>query len=90
MLRNVLYNEPENYFKIQLRGLLLVVFLPAVHFLIRKGGIIAGNRKWIYTAAVNVFGVIPAGNLSLTGTANNATVLFGPGARFSRRGLYEW
>lgn len=70
-------NESKNWFKILLKGLLWIVFLLAVFNLIRKGRITARNRKWIYMAAVGVFGVILGSDPSPMGTVKDAIVLLG-------------
>jgi polyferredoxin len=70
-------HESKNWSKIFLKGLLWVVFLSAIFFLIRKGRITAGNRKWIYMAAVGVFGVILGSDPSPMGTVKDAVVLLG-------------
>jgi len=70
-------HESKNWFKIPLKGLLWIVFLLAVFFLIRKGRITAGNRKWIYMAAVGVFGIILGSDPSPMGTVKDAIVLLG-------------
>ena len=70
-------HESKNRFKIPLKGLLWVIFLIAVFSLIRKGRITARNRKWIYMAAVGLFGVILGSDPSPMGTVKDAIVLFG-------------
>lgn len=67
----------KNWFKIPLKGILWIAFLLAVFILIRKGRITAGNRKWIYIAAVCVFGVILGSDPSPMGTVKDAIVLLG-------------
>jgi len=68
-------HESKNWFKTLLKGFLWVIFLPAVFLLIRKGRITAGNRKWIYIAAVGVFGVVLGSDPSPMGTVKDAVVL---------------
>jgi len=70
-------NESKNWFKIPLKGILWIVFLLAVFILMRKGRITARNRKWIYMAAVGVFGVILGSDPSPMGTVKDAIVLLG-------------
>ena len=70
-------NESKNWFKIPLKGLLWIVFLLAVFIMMRKGRITARNRKWIYMAAVGVFGVILGSDPSPMGTVKDAIVLLG-------------
>lgn len=70
-------HESKNWFKIPLKGLLWVVFLLTVFFLIRKGRVAAGNRKWIYIVAICVFGVIFGSDPSPMGTVKDAIVLLG-------------
>ena len=67
----------KNWFKIPLKGILWIVFLIAVFILIRKGRITSGNRKWLYIAAVGVFGVFLGSDPSPMGTVKDAIVLFG-------------
>ena len=55
----------------------IAVFLIAVFILIRKGRITSGNRKWLYIAAVGVFGVFLGSDPSPMGTVKDAIVLFG-------------
>ena len=69
--------ESKNWFKIPLKGLLWIVFLLAVFNLIRKGRITARNRKWIYMAAVGIFGIILGSDPSPMGTVKDAIVLLG-------------
>ena len=69
--------ESKNWFKIPLKGLLWSIFLLAVFNLIRKGRINARNRKWIYMAAVGVFGIILGSDPSPMGTVKDAIVLLG-------------
>jgi NAD-dependent dihydropyrimidine dehydrogenase PreA subunit len=70
-------NESKNWFKIPLKGLLWIVFLLAVFNLLRKGKINAQRRKWIYIAAVGVFGIILGSDPSPMGTVKDAIVLLG-------------
>ena len=70
-------HESKNWFKIPLKGLLWIVFLLAVFNLIRKGRITARNRKWIYMAAVGIFGIILGSDPSPMGTVKDAIVLLG-------------
>ena len=70
-------HESKNWFKIPLKGFLWIVFLIAVFSLIRKGIITARNRKWIYMAAVGVFGIILGSDPSPMGTVKDAIVLLG-------------
>lgn len=70
-------HESKNWFQIPLKGFLWIVFLLAVFIMIRKGRITARNRKWIYMAAVGVFGVILGSDPSPMGTVKDAIVLLG-------------
>jgi len=70
-------HESKNWFKIPLKGLLWVIFLLAVFRLMSKGRITARNRKWIYMAAVGVFGIILGSDPSPMGTVKDAIVLLG-------------
>jgi polyferredoxin len=70
-------HESKNWFKIPLKGLLWIIFLLVVFNLIRKGRITARNRKWIYMAAIGVFGVILGSDPSPMGTVKDAIVLLG-------------
>ncbi len=70
-------HESKNWFKIPLKGFLWIVFLLAVFIMIRKGRITARNRKWIYMAAVGVFGIILGSDPSPMGTVKDAIVLLG-------------
>jgi polyferredoxin len=70
-------HESKNWLKIPLKGLIWVIFLLAVFNLIRKGRITARNRKWIYMAAVGVFGIIFGSDPSPMGTVKDAIVLLG-------------
>jgi polyferredoxin len=67
----------KNWLKILLKGLLWFVFLLAVFILLRKGKINAQRRKWIYMAAVGVFGIILGSDPSPMGTVKDAIVLLG-------------
>jgi NAD-dependent dihydropyrimidine dehydrogenase PreA subunit len=70
-------HESKNWFKIPLKGLLWLIFLLAVFNLLRKGKINGKRRKWIYMAAVGVFGVILGSDPSPMGTVKDAIVLLG-------------
>jgi polyferredoxin len=70
-------NESKNWLKILLKGLLWVIFLLAVFKLMSKGKVSARNRKWIYMAAVGVFGIILGSDPSPMGTVKDAIVLLG-------------
>jgi len=67
----------KNWVKIFLKGGLWIIFLLAVFNLLRKGKITARNRKWIYMAAVVVFGIILGSDPSPMGTVKDAIVLLG-------------
>jgi polyferredoxin len=67
----------KNWIKILIKGGLWIIFLLAVFKLIRKGKITARNRKWIYMAAVGVFGIIMGSDPSPMGTVKDAIVLLG-------------
>jgi NAD-dependent dihydropyrimidine dehydrogenase PreA subunit len=67
----------KNWFKIPLKGGLWVVFLSSVFVLLRKGKVSARNRKWIYVAAVCIFGIILGSDPSPMGTVKDAVVLLG-------------
>jgi len=70
-------HESRNWFKILLKGLLWIIVLFAVFRLMSKGKVSARNRKWIYMAAVGVFGVILGSDPSPMGTVKDAIVLLG-------------
>jgi polyferredoxin len=70
-------HESRNWFKILLKGLLWIIFLLAVFRLMSKGKVSARNRKWIYMAAVVVFGIILGSDPSPMGTVKDAIVLLG-------------
>jgi polyferredoxin len=67
----------KNWIKIPLKGILWIVFLAAVFIPMRKGRITSGNRKWIYIAAIVVFGIFLGSDPSPMGTVKDAIVLFG-------------
>jgi polyferredoxin len=67
----------KNWIKIFIKGGLWVIFLLAVFDLLRKGRITSRNRKWIYVAAVAVFGIILGSDPSPMGTVKDAIVLLG-------------
>jgi NAD-dependent dihydropyrimidine dehydrogenase PreA subunit len=67
----------KNWFKIPLKGGLWVLFLSAVFVLLRKGKVSARNRKWIYVAAVGVFGIFLGSDPSPMGTVKDTAVLLG-------------
>jgi NAD-dependent dihydropyrimidine dehydrogenase PreA subunit len=67
----------KNWFKIPLKGGLWIVFLFIVFALLRKGKVVSGNRKWIYAAAVVIFGVVLGSDPSPMGTVKDAIVLYG-------------
>ena len=58
--------------QILLKGILWAFFLTGVFILIRKGRITSRNRKWVYMAAVGVFGVILGSDPSPMGTVKDA------------------
>jgi NAD-dependent dihydropyrimidine dehydrogenase PreA subunit/ABC-type Fe3+-siderophore transport system permease subunit len=67
----------KNWFKIPLKGGLWIVFLVATFFLLRKGKVNSKSRKWIYAAAVVIFGIILGSDPSPMGTVKDAIVLYG-------------
>ncbi len=67
----------KNWFKILLKGALWIIFLLIVFFQFRKGKVTARNRKWIYMAAVVLFGILLGSDPSPMGTVKDAIVLFG-------------
>jgi polyferredoxin len=67
----------KNWIKILIKGALWIIFLLAVFKLLRKDKITARNRKWIYMAAVGVFGIIMGSDPSPMGTVKDAIVLLG-------------
>ncbi|MDT8302145.1 MAG: 4Fe-4S binding protein [Sedimentisphaerales bacterium] len=67
----------KNWIKILIKGALWIIFLLAVFNLLRKGKITARNRKWIYMAAIGVFGIILGSDPSPMGTVKDAIVLLG-------------
>jgi len=76
----------KDWFKIPLKGGLWVVFLSAVFVLFRKGKISARSRKWIYVAAVGIFGIFLGSDPNPMGTVKDAVVLLGSkGAVFPPR-----
>ena len=66
----------KNWFKILLKGGLWIIFLLIVFFIFRKGKVTARNRKWIYMAAVVMFGILLGSDPSPMGTVKDAVVLF--------------
>lgn len=76
----------KNWKKILLKGGIWIVFLVVVFLLLRKGKVTAKNRKWIYIAALSIFGIILGSDPSPMGTVKDAVVLFGSkGAIFPPR-----
>ncbi|MBN1806030.1 MAG: 4Fe-4S binding protein [Sedimentisphaerales bacterium] len=76
----------KNWIKIFIKGGLWIVFLFSVLILLKKKKITARNRKWIYIAAVGVFGIILGSDPSPMGTVKDAIVLLGSrGAIFPPR-----
>ena len=67
----------KNWFKIPLKGGLWILFLATVFVLLRKGRINASNRKWVYAAAVVIFGILLGSDPSPMGTVKDAIVLYG-------------
>ena len=67
----------KNWFKIPLKGGLWIIFLSVVFVFLRKGKVTARSRKWIYMAAVGVFGIILGSDPSPMGTVKDAIVLLG-------------
>ena len=67
----------KNWFKIPLKGGLWIVWLSTVFVLLRKGKVAARNRKWIYLAAVGMFGIFLGSDPSPMGTVKDAIVLLG-------------
>jgi polyferredoxin len=67
----------KNWIKILIKGGLWIIFLLAALNLLRKGKITAQNRKWIYMAAVSIFGIILGSDPSPMGTVKDAIVLLG-------------
>jgi len=67
----------KDWIKISVKGALWIVFLFIVFGLLIKGKINFSNRKWIYAAAVVVFGIALGSDPSPMGTIKDAVVLFG-------------
>ena len=67
----------KNWVKILIKGSLWIIFLSIVFVLLRKRKIHSRNRKWIYSIAVVIFGVIFGSDPSPMGTVKDAIVLFG-------------
>jgi ferredoxin len=67
----------KNWKKILIKGGLWIVFLIVVFILLRKGKVGAKNRKWLYIAALGIFGIILGSDPSPMGTVKDAVVLFG-------------
>jgi len=67
----------KDWFKIFLKGILWIIFLFIAFSLLRKGKINSSNRKWIYAAAVVVFGIALGSDPSPMGTVKDAIVLLG-------------
>ncbi len=67
----------KNWFKIPLKGGLWIAFLLVVFGLLRKGKVTARTRKWIYAAAVVIFGIALGSDPSPMGTIKDAIVLYG-------------
>jgi len=67
----------KNWTKIFIKGALWIIFLLTVFNLLRKDKITSRNRKWIYMAAVGVFGILLGSDPSPMGTAKDAIVLLG-------------
>lgn len=67
----------KNWFKIPLKGGLWIVFLLITFVLLRKGRVTAKTRKWIYAAAVVIFGIALGSDPSPMGTVKDAIVLYG-------------
>ena len=67
----------KNWIKIFIKGGLWVTFLLAVFIFLKKGKITVRNRKWIYMAAVGIFGIILGSDPSPMGTIKDAVVLLG-------------
>ena len=66
----------KDWFKILLKGGLWIIFLLIVFFIFRKGKVTARNRKWVYMAAVVLFGILLGSDPSPMGTVKDAIVLF--------------
>jgi polyferredoxin len=67
----------KNWIKIFMKGGLWIIFLLAVFNFLRKDRITSRNRRWIYMAAVVVFGIILGSDPSPMGTVKDAIVLLG-------------
>lgn len=67
----------KNWFKIPLKGGLWIAFLSGTFVLLRKGKVTAKTRKWIYAAAVVIFGIVLGSDPSPMGTVKDAIVLYG-------------
>jgi len=65
----------KNWFKILAKGSLWAIFLLAVFVLLKRGKVTAQDRKWIYMAAVGLFGVFLGSDPSPMGTVKDAIVL---------------
>ncbi len=70
-------SESKSWIKILVKFGLWILFLLMVFGLIRKQKIAPGTRKWLYLAAVALFGVILGSDPSPMGTVKDAIALFG-------------
>jgi polyferredoxin len=66
----------KNWSKILVKFVLWFLFLGLVFFLMRKGRITSGNRRWALFSGVIVFGIVLGSDPSPMGTIKDAIVLF--------------
>ena len=69
-------HESKNWLKIFVKFGLWFFFLGVIFFLVRKGRITSGNRKWALLASVILFGIILGSDPSPMGTVKDAIALF--------------
>jgi NAD-dependent dihydropyrimidine dehydrogenase PreA subunit len=76
----------KNWLKIVVKFGLWFVFLGAVLGLLRRGRVTSRGRRWLYGAAVGIFGVVLGADPAPMGTVKDAIVLYGnSGAIFPPR-----
>ena len=67
----------KNWVKIPVKFGLWFAFLLGIFLLLRRGGITAKNRTWLYLGSTALFGVVLGADPSPMGTVKDAIVLFG-------------
>jgi polyferredoxin len=69
-------HQSKNWLKILIKFILWIFFLGFIFSLLRRRRILSTNRRWLFLAAVTLFGVVLGSDPSPMGTIKDAIALF--------------